>query len=611
MQFLIKTFVIFTISFCAVCQPVTDAVNMIYSGKLTFPEMKLLFKKLEEGMPYPSLIDNARVLTAKCWFASPSSKIELETLKNQIKTALLAADAADSLELKIDLKNCEAFNEYANGNYSRAIDVLNLAMDNSPTTPEFLDVTASSHLILSRIYYAKGEYEKAFSEVEQAHELYTLAGNEYESALALKEIALIHADLKNFSLAIEQLERAVEILNSFNIQEYYKAVDDLAKIYELAGEKSKALSLYLEIQDSVTRFEDLEGQSYLDLKIAELQIQLGQLASAQYSLEKVQNFNLTNSKYQSIFLLTKAEWQLANGLTSEARKLYDLMTSNGIDTWSANNIERFLYFQQMLAAQLNNPNLEVDALRKLLVIAKQKSLDIANDKLLSQRLSFDIEQRGKEIARLQEINEVKGKLLSSEEAKGLWQRTALIFSSILIIILIVFAYRQLINKHRFKTLALKDELTGAANRRAILEFKREVFNKNANSKDVCSLISIDIDHFKTVNDIYGHDVGDQLLVSIVNSMEENIRKNDKLGRVGGEEFLVVLPYTNLRTANEIAERIRGSVETIDHTTRNINATVSVGVVEVIQGETPSQAGVRVDKNLYTAKNNGRNRVVAI
>ncbi|MGS0536387.1 GGDEF domain-containing protein [Pseudoalteromonas sp. SaAl2] len=125
-----------------------------------------------------------------------------------------------------------------------------------------------------------------------------------------------------------------------------------------------------------------------------------------------------------------------------------------------------------------------------------------------------------------------------------------------------------------------------------------------------SLISIDIDHFKAVNDEYGHDVGDELIKSIVNTLSHSIRSSDKVGRVGGEEFLIVLERQSLPHALEVAQRIRRSIEQQIHTTKNIKATVSMGVVEVNATETPEEAAKRADLNLYEAKKSGRNTIVA-
>ncbi|WP_105181642.1 GGDEF domain-containing protein [Pseudoalteromonas sp. T1lg21] len=172
----------------------------------------------------------------------------------------------------------------------------------------------------------------------------------------------------------------------------------------------------------------------------------------------------------------------------------------------------------------------------------------------------------------------------------------------------VYTFKQVRQKKYFEILALKDELTGIANRRAILNLKRSVMLQNKLNQQVSSLISIDIDHFKAVNDQYCHDIGDELIISITNTIVQTVRCSDRVGRVGGEEFLIVLEDQSLEHAKDIAERIRLSVAEKEHTSLSISATISLGVIEIEPNETSEQAAKRVDLHLYKAKRGGRNTV---
>lgn len=119
---------------------------------------------------------------------------------------------------------------------------------------------------------------------------------------------------------------------------------------------------------------------------------------------------------------------------------------------------------------------------------------------------------------------------------------------------------------------------------------------------------LDIDFFKRVNDTYGHQFGDRVLQKVANTITESIRENDSVGRYGGEEFLVVLPDTEMTHAIFIAERIRKAVEHLDFY-ENAHITISGGLT-VFQGETIVELIDIVDKKLYEAKNDGRNRIKA-
>ena len=121
-----------------------------------------------------------------------------------------------------------------------------------------------------------------------------------------------------------------------------------------------------------------------------------------------------------------------------------------------------------------------------------------------------------------------------------------------------------------------------------------------------SVIMFDIDHFKRVNDQYGHDVGDVVLKEIVNAVKRNLREIDIFCRVGGEEFMVILPETRLNNSYQIAEKIRKIVES--HSKESIpKVTISLGIVQLLDEDSKDSLLIRVDKALYMAKESGRNR----
>ena len=158
--------------------------------------------------------------------------------------------------------------------------------------------------------------------------------------------------------------------------------------------------------------------------------------------------------------------------------------------------------------------------------------------------------------------------------------------------------------------ALFDQLTGVANRRHFFQVAEEEFGRFIRYNRPFSLLMMDLDHFKEVNDKYGHPVGDKVLKELAETVLRNKRDNDLFGRLGGEEFALLLPETNLAGATEIAVRLRRACHTLGvpgHMA--IRVTVSIGVTQV-RSEDASFDDVlsRVDETLYRAKNNGRDRV---
>lgn len=182
--------------------------------------------------------------------------------------------------------------------------------------------------------------------------------------------------------------------------------------------------------------------------------------------------------------------------------------------------------------------------------------------------------------------------------------------------LIAVRYRQALvgaeERRTFEQWAKEDTLTGLVNRRRIDEVLDLEFSAFQRYGQVFSVLMIDLDWFKQVNDSHGHLLGDSLLVQVASLLQSRLRKTDLCGRFGGEEFLVVLRHTRADEARQVAETLRQAVEASLFPTGGVRlrATISVGAAEATADLTTVQALVdRADKALYQAKNQGRNRVV--
>jgi len=170
------------------------------------------------------------------------------------------------------------------------------------------------------------------------------------------------------------------------------------------------------------------------------------------------------------------------------------------------------------------------------------------------------------------------------------------------------------NQEELERLANFDSLTGLHNRRAILHRLDEQLKRVKRYKGGLSLIMLDIDYFKKANDQYGHLVGDEVLENVAVLMQQNVRNTDSVGRYGGDEFIIVLPETDLSSALIVAERLRKAIETAemrDSGGDTFGITVSQGVSSYKPGEDELALVSRSDDALYRAKQNGRNRVEAL
>lgn len=162
-----------------------------------------------------------------------------------------------------------------------------------------------------------------------------------------------------------------------------------------------------------------------------------------------------------------------------------------------------------------------------------------------------------------------------------------------------------------RRLATTDALTGVSNRRGFMEKVEHELRRAQRYGNPFTMIMVDIDHFKSINDNYGHQVGDLVLQKMALTIKSALRKSDIFGRIGGEEFSIVLMETEPDTAISISERIRSRIEALSiHTGKEtVHITISIGLTFFREGDDISTVSNRSDEALYAAKENGRNCVV--
>jgi diguanylate cyclase (GGDEF)-like protein len=200
---------------------------------------------------------------------------------------------------------------------------------------------------------------------------------------------------------------------------------------------------------------------------------------------------------------------------------------------------------------------------------------------------------------------------------------------IFIIILVAVIYKQIAlhrineklikNKHELevanlelKELAEKDALTKLYNRRFFMDIAKEIILLSKRENKKSSLLMFDIDNFKKINDTYGHPIGDLVLSTLGNIILQHSRKSDVVSRIGGEEFMILLPNTDLISAKKHSENLRKIIEDsiIKTSDFKLNFTVSLGLTLIKNDDTLEKAISRVDKYLYQAKRNGKNILVS-
>ncbi|WP_137226393.1 GGDEF domain-containing protein [Shewanella sp. MEBiC00475] len=163
---------------------------------------------------------------------------------------------------------------------------------------------------------------------------------------------------------------------------------------------------------------------------------------------------------------------------------------------------------------------------------------------------------------------------------------------------------------KYQQLALSDPLTKLANRRNALTILQQEKSRTSRNDDPLSILLCDLDHFKMVNDKYGHNCGDMVLTELAQVFTKSVRQQDCVARWGGEEFLFILPQTSAEQAFVIAEKIRINVQrhSVYCHEQDISLTISIGISQLTDNQTIDEMINNADRYLYQAKKNGRNQV---
>lgn len=169
------------------------------------------------------------------------------------------------------------------------------------------------------------------------------------------------------------------------------------------------------------------------------------------------------------------------------------------------------------------------------------------------------------------------------------------------------AVAKLMDHELLMNMAYQDGLTGLLNYRAFDERLKAEHERSSRYDTIFSVMMIDIDYFKQVNDSYGHPIGDVVLKTLADKLKSCVRRSDSVFRYGGEEFAIILPHTGEKKARKLANRIRHLVEKTSFI-GGLRITISIGIGQYSDGHTPSDLVKQVDNGLYRAKKNGRNKV---
>lgn len=538
-------------------------------------DMEAALKEVEASLGEARAVNDPRLIGA---LLNSRARALLETNRNAeavttAQLALVQAERSGHPELRIDVRVLLAEHAGRRGDFERAFALLEEAgqLARASNDTALLALVAFTDGALSTMIDDLPAAQRAFADAEEA---FRLDGDVLAEADAGRNVAQQLIRTGRPGEAVEPLNRALARLSALN-DAYGQAVARELLAYALAdtGQVERAFALHDQAMQALRQGN--HGDSMTNLLIGRLRMVVAHrraqgaaplIDEIERRLETSEDLRLRMRAYRVV-----ADAHAALGRYREAHTAL-----------AAYLALKARHDDQRLAYQLS----------------------AQRGRLESQRMAAELE-------RAQRVAQDQREALARAERAVRWQ-TILIGLAVMAIAAALYALVRIAGRNRRNSaLAHTDYLTGVPNRRRISELGQRLLARCRKRSEPFSLLLLDLDRFKAINDEFGHEAGDRALQAVTSELQQHLRGGDELGRYGGEEFAVVLPATSTERALAIADRLRQAVAALSpaHLGFERRLTVSVGVATADTERDFALLVARADRAMYLAKHEGRDRVL--
>jgi len=452
------------------------------------------------------------------------------------------------------------------------------------------------------------------------------------AALAGLELAISDDDMASQAYFLRKVADAYNFLNDKDdsdskavyyakkaVEAYEKTNDGLftAKAYWSLGnvllETDNPQDALIYLSKALHYFKKVsmkKGLAFAQYSIANIQYKQGNydtaITLANENIELARAAGIHDMHLASMILL--ADIYIKQNLLDKANQINDEVFLN-IDKFSRSIYKaQFLGKRYELKRQLNYTDDAFEAIENKLIYTKKHYEATSESNIKTLQVKFEVKEKEDKILQLEyekNINELQVK--EEHQQKIIWRLSASI-AFILVIVSLFLFYRQIRQRKKYHTIALTDYLTNSLNRRGVMQIADNLLaNKPA------SIAIVDLDYFKNINDQFGHDTGDLVLIKFAEAAKNTLGENDTFGRYGGEEWLFVLDTLDKQKINDTFENLALTLSEycreIEALPSKINITFSVGVAISNTHSKSLDALIKhADQQLYKAKENGRNQI---
>lgn len=528
---------------------------------------------------------------------------------------LRAAQQADDLASAAAFIGCSAYALDLQGKpgeaalaYERAVIAAEKAQD-TETLAEALATRGES-----RHYH--GRYDDAIADLNRAYALHLKLRNKSGQRYTLNAIANVYSDehVGEFDKAIGYYRQLLREDEASGLKSgVATARFNIGSALEMKGQYEAALREYRQALQIDTALNDTASIAEGELSIGSLLVKQGKAGEALPWIERALGRFVAAADAESTARARLHRAKALRALKRPREAMEDLDFAER-HFQKQNNPRYLAQVYEVLAsahADAGDWRMAYQASVAYRKADKQLEKHAREEQGSRLRVQFDSAKKEQENRALLIENAHRGEALINAERVRSLQRVMIVFGMTFVVLLAAMVWQEVGKGRRMRALAMTDELTDLPNRRNIFEFLERQLRVAQASARPLGVIAFDVDHFKRINDAYGHHGGDRVLRAIAEIVDRQLPDNAKLGRMGGEEFLVVVPATQAAQVWEIAEALRTamSAAAFEGFRDGARVTISLGVTESRAEDDVEALLKRADAALYQAKREGRDRAV--
>jgi diguanylate cyclase (GGDEF)-like protein len=528
--------------------------------------------------------------------------------------ALAALDAAADPRGAALLRRCIGHTYELGGDLPRAGQAYEAALSDAERSGD-REVEADVLGLRGGLRHRSGDFEGALDDLRRAHDIYVALDRGPSVSWVLNAIANVYADA-----AVGDYDRAIGYYRE-NLERHRASGDraemattlfNIGSTLERQGDLAQAMAHYQQAREIDAARGDPESVAEEDRVIGALHARLGRLDLALPLIDAALGHYRARDDADGIARtrLTRAIALNEGGRPREALAELDPVQAHFESTGNRRFLVRVHALRAAALASMSRWEEAFAARSRQAELQGEIDRALASENLSRLRVAFDLERAEAQNRALRAENAQRRAQEESAARERRLERIVTALALVLVLVLAVLGALQLRAARRFRVLALADELTGLPNRRSVLAFLRAALADAVRARRPLAVVGFDVDRFKSINDSLGHDGGDRVLRAVARLAAAALRHGDRVGRVGGEEFLLVLPGADADAAAEVAERLRSAIAgaPLPDLDPALRVSCSFGVAAAGDGEAVDDLLRRADAALYRAKSGGRNRV---